>query len=345
MQDFETSFMKKYIIKIFFLVLAHHLYAAENVFPSAADIPNQNWGMSVEGDFLYWLPKQSGLEFASVFVGETGKVQEAPSHFEPGYQVKTIFFPHFDGADLTFGFTWLNQPGRLKKFQKNTDITCENNPNQDICFIVGDGYGFYPDDFILLSEIETAKASWSYVFSQGDIAMGKRYKLSDRFQLRPFFGVTFMWQHQDFKLLYEMEDFDMTQSIDCEQRSFGIGPKVGGDIKFRFNSRFSFLASTSCSLLSTRFKSSSKEFTTLFDEPSADYDLFNRITQIQPIYDLYLGIDFDRYYEDNSYLLNFGLGWQFRYFFGNNQLVVNPDDYRQGDLSLQGLTFKARFGF
>ena len=337
--------MKNFVAITLALLSSGSLYATQDVFLSAADIPNQNWGLSLEGDFLYWMPQQTGLQFASIFFGQTGKVEDAPSHFEPGYQFKASFYPHFDGADVTFGFTWLNQPGRVKNFQKSQDVNCFDNPSKEICSIVGEGYGFYPNTFILLSDIASAQAEWSCVLSQGDIAMGKRYQLSERFQARPFFGVTFMWQHQNFNLVYTMEDFDMSQTIDSEMRSFGIGPKVGGDVKYRFNNRFSFLGSSSIALMSTRFKSSAKENTFIFDEPTSDYNLFNRITQTLPVFDLYLGVDFDQYYEENSYLLNFGLGWEFRYYFGNNQLVVNPSDYRQGDLSIQGLTFKARFGF
>jgi hypothetical protein len=324
--------------------------APQKVFPNAPNVSGAKWNVSLQGNFLYWVATEDGLEFCETSNGSTTTVREAAYHFDPGYKVAFSLFPNFDGADITFRFTWFNQPQRTRTYQDDDSVTCENNPDKKICNIEPFGSSTFFEDLFIAEDINLASAKWGLQLSEADAEIGKRYKISKRLYLRPYMGVKAIWQKQTLDINYSsfliFPAFDVQESIYSQQNTIGIGPRIGMDYKFRFTKQIGFSANTAFSNVSTRFKTTSYDQSSfLGDTPDSNFNLRNNVSATQPVIELLLGMDIDQYFFKSRYHVGTFIGWEFHYFGKNNHLIVTPEDFREGDLSIQGLNFKLQFDF
>ena len=318
------------------------------VFPNALNV-NSRTSASIQGNFIYWIPTQEGLYFAETKTHQTYEKRSAPYHVEPGYKVGLSLYPNFDGADLSFRFTWFNQPTKVKTYAVDPGLDCDINPDGKICEINAENLGYYSKPYQFMETIHAASSAWAFQIMEADIEFGKRFKISRSLFTRPYLGIKSIWQKQKFSIDYDLNFHQMlylSESIESNQHSFGIGPRTGLDVKYRFNRRFGLFGNAAYSLISTRFKNGASINT--YTESLASSQVFDsskKVSEIQPVFESLIGIDFDTYYLKNRYHINYFLGWEFQYLVQNNHLIINPQDLRDGDLSLQGLNFKMQFDF
>ncbi len=323
------------------------------VLPNSPNVLGSNWSLSLQGNFLYWIASEQGLDFAQIYRSEASAIEvSAPNHFDPGYKVSIGIYPNFDGADLTLRYSWFQQPARTSSFKVDPDVTCVDNPDHKICNITSQDVGkILAQLYDISGSIKSAKASWSYHLNEGEIELGKRYKLSRFFRMRPYMGLKALWQEQSFYQYYSIDLFDLDELLTSfishsNQTSFGIGPRIGFDIKYRFYKKFGIFANASYSVLSTRFSNTMKQYLDfLLEFDDVINDIRKKVSTTQPLFEILLGLDFDHYLADDQVHIGLFFGWEFKYFNHNNFFQTNAERIRSGDLSIQGVNFKLQLDF
>ena len=63
---------------------------------------------------------------------------------------------------------------------------------------------------------------------------------------------------------------------------------------------------------------------------------------LTPVLELGLGLEYMKWFYNEAYMLELKAGWEHQIWFGTNQFQYSST---QGNLTLQGFTFKAGFHF
>lgn len=310
--------------------------------PNGADLPKSKWAMSIEGDFLYWIAEQADMSFATIYKSTIAPQEvDVAYHTNPGYKVSASFLPNLDFTDITLRYTYYNQPGRWQSYTLDQNVTCSNNPHKKICNIES------VDDEYLFGEIEHVKAIWPFQLWEADLEIGRSYKVSKYVFMRPYIGLKTVWQEQHFNIYYTLMPLLVDTNywnIYSDQSSFGIGPRSGLEMKYRFSKRHGLSGNLCYTLLSTRIHNAVTDELAETYISETNYNFKRKISYIQPLIEAAFGFESVFQYDDATGLSLF-FGWEFQYFFDNNYFMITPADKRTGDLSIQGLLVKARVSF
>ena len=311
--------------------------------PNAADKPKSKWAMSIEGDLTYWIAEQEDMSFATISTSPVNpELKSAAYHANPGYKVSAAFLPNLDFTDITLRYTYYNQPGRWKSYTLDQNVTCDNNPMHKICTIQS------VDDAYTSGDVYHAKAIWPFQIWEADLEIGRSYKISKYVFMRPYIGLKTIWQEQHFNIYYTILPSQVDTNywnIYSDQSTFGIGPRSGLEMKYRFSKRHGITGNLSYALLSTRIHNAVVDESAAYYMPSEiDYNYKRKISDTQQVVEAVLGFESNITYEDSTALSIF-IGWEFQYFLDNNYFMITPNDTRSGDLSIQGLLVKAKVSF
>ena len=322
------------------------------VLPAAPNVSNQPWNASIQGHFIYWQATQDGMDFCKTFRKFSSEEQSVAYHFEPGYKIGFSLYPNFENTDLTFRFTWFNQPGRMRSYNKENGLECLFNEENKICAIEPPFDDYFDGPLSFFDDLTSSKSIWGMQISEGDIELGRRYKVSRQLYLRPMIGLKGIWQKQSWNIYYNRtielgeSELSANENFFLDQHSIGIGPRAGCDIKYKWSKYFSFSGNTAFSLVSSRFKNTMLQETSFSNGIDfSDASIRKKISNSQPLIELGFGLNFDRYYMKDAYHLGTYIGWEFQYLGDNNNFIVTRKDYRSGDLSMQGVNFKVQFDF
>ena len=325
----------------------------DKALPAAPNVSKKPWNASIHGHFLYWQAAQSGMAFCKTFRKLSSEEQSVANHFDPGYKVGFSLYPNFENTDLTFRFTWFNQPGRMRSYIKDNQLDCLYNEENKICNIEPPFDNYFDGPLIFFDNILTSsKSIWGLQISEGDLELGRRYKVSRQLYLRPMIGLKALWQKQSWNIYYNNTidigayKLSANENFFLDQHSIGIGPRVGCDIKYKWSKNFAFSGNSAFSVVSSRFKNTMLQetsFSNILDFSNAS--ISKKISNSQPVLEMGLGLAFDRYYMKDAYHIGSYLGWEFQYLGDNNNFIVTRKDYRNGTLSIQGVNFKVQFDF
>lgn len=339
------NFYRDLLIFLSFFICSFAKANTVEVFPKAQPLPRSKWILSLEGDFLYWMAIDSGLGFAQTNNSIVTKERFVPYHFDPGYKIQVSIYPNFDGADLSFRYTWYQQKERSLTYKKDPFSSSENDPTHAICLISPfDLMNDFIDPSIILTQ-----GKMELLLTSLDLELGKKYKLSPQLFLRPYLGLKSVWQHQKVHLNYINNSDPILydeEKMDLIQHSIGIGPRTGLDLTFRFTQQFALIFNSAFSLISTRFNDriNSDRYVEGFFEENV-YDFTNKVSNCQPVLELLGGLSMDRYYQNKRFHIGYFIGWEVQYYGENNQFFIHPKDQRSGSLSVQGLNIKIQADF
>lgn len=151
--------------------------------PSSRFGTNKNSNVYVTGDFLYFQPLTSELSTVNI----PGTLTIAPVNtkyfehaFKPGFRVSLGYNANYDGWDLNLIYTQLD-------YKHNNKFVNVGN------FILPAAWGNVNDQGTI---------SYTYNYYQGDLDLGRMFKVSNKFNLRPHLGIRGLWLIQKAKLEY-----------------------------------------------------------------------------------------------------------------------------------------------
>ncbi|MES2121995.1 MAG: Lpg1974 family pore-forming outer membrane protein, partial [Chlamydiota bacterium] len=214
------------------------------------------------------------------------------------------------------------------------------------------GGSIIPEYGILSDLGRKAKVEWNVGYYVLDAELGRHYFVSKFLSFRPFFGIETAWinQHMQFNEHILPGGPQSRQIVKNKNDFWGIGPRAGLTSNWHFCESLSLFGKVSGALLWGDFDIHEKEKakgTTPLKLSNIDGDFHCIVPNAQMI----LGIQYDVNFNDNCNHIGIMLGYEFQYWWKQNQILNNratssPTFEREsGDLSLNGVTLDVRFDF
>ena len=179
--------------------------------------------------------------------------------------------------------------------------------------------------------------------------MGYDYFFSNRFSIRPNFGLKAAWIDMDYDIDFRNANIgtNLLQPvfIDVQLRKksdfWGVGPEVGIDGNLHMGWGFSLYSRVSGALMygayKVRFSQTDTNTSKLRLSNSGQY-------RQRAMAQVVAGIEWAKCFS-NGVLLAFNLGWEGQYWWNQNEMRIVIDAQPMGDLTLTGLDAGIRLDF
>lgn len=208
------------------------------------------------------------------------------------------------------------------------------------------------------------KARYQLVYHQGLLDFGRRFWISETFNLRPSVGVRALVTSLRYFSFSKVNPFNNNFTLDnfgnfkIKQRYWGVGLVGGLDSNWYFAEQWSLAAKADFALVYGRVHQTrkSREFGA-DSQGDTTIDVTNNYSHTSymmlPILDLGLGVQWESLLGKNDrYYLNLCLGWENHFFIDYLYLDRNFDEFANvsllaahGNLALSGLVLRALFQF
>ncbi len=315
-----------------------------------ADLSNK---YVVDVDFLYWLGKENGNEYAqtgtliSSDIGvKSGKIYSPNYHCEPGVKISLSTPIGNPNWDLSLGYLWFEGQGSGSIKSNNTTsgiiptFTYSNTETSLGTATYNGGSTGY---------VTAASSDWALYLNVWSLEVGYTIDKLRNLLFRPFFGLKGTWQHQTLSLKYVINDITtnafLGKNAVVNYQSFaGAGLRFGCNSSWLFNKHWSLFANCSTDLIWGPSKSKVKSYDTVVADHS-DLLIANQryhSNHLIPVLDLFAGISFDKTFHSSLKGINIYAGWEEQIWFFHNQLSSMIADT---SLILQGLTLGCKFTF
>jgi hypothetical protein len=308
--------------------------------PPAGFASESGVGLSLFADFIYWEAREANLDFATS--GASGNITSQgqtyyPSFgYQPGFKVGAAVTLGHDNWDLTADYTWLNTSGGKTSVSQDpatSTLTATNN------------LPFSEE----IESIAQADGSWGFVYNLANLTLGRDYYISEYLTLRPFFGLSGAWNHQNNRnhYLYTLVGSYQFDSYLAKQSYWGVGFSSGLNTAWCFDKNWSIYGDFSVLNMWSKYTVKKSQITYNATGTTVDYDsgtvMFS--TQgiqygLQNVIDIQMGLRWQMQYDDNKMGFLIQAGW-------DQQVWINHAQFtnQASNLSIQGLDLKIRFDF
>ncbi|MCB1107874.1 MAG: hypothetical protein KDK76_07250 [Chlamydiia bacterium] len=326
--------------------------AVRNVTPAAGPRVADGVNLTLSADFLWWKARQDGLAYAtSGILSNVGNAltSRGEQHFpdfgwDPGFKFGFGVALPWDNWDFMMEYTWLYS-------HHNTDRVRDINGNIAQSLLIGS----LTRNTTELTSITSARSSWDLHFNTIDLELGRNFYVSQYLTLRPFGGLKWTWQDQNWSATYNADSVSVNGSatttgggVRMVQDHFvwGVGVRTGLDTQWYFTNDWSIFINTALSAMwndysvdrRDRFQPSDQSIqTTTVRTKSSPYQLHG-VTEFQ------LGIMGEWWFYNNDFHLAVSAAYEQQVWI-NYGAMIYLIDREGGDLSLHGLTLKFRFDF
>jgi hypothetical protein len=304
-------------------------------------------------DLLFWQARETGLPYAIIaneplILGVLPKkmtIKEPNFEWDFGFRLGAGYGLKRDGWDFF---------GQWTRFV--TDAHDNGSISSSSFFLP---IWAHPDFSTLpFDPITETKAHWMLQFNAIDAGLGRSFYISKYFVLRPFIGPSSIWIHQHYHIEYEMPSIpaggpEYTDRIHLKNAFFGIGARVGCELRFHFTKALSLLTRGAGAIYAGRFEvTRTEKFNTTLLDPQT-YDIDQPIHAGRAATSLEMGFCWEHALHHNRYV-RIELCYDIHYFFKQNQMqrviskTMSPSLTflsDQGDLSLHGGSFSLTLGF
>lgn len=324
---------------------------AKNINPSARPEVVKGTNIYITADFLYWKIVQEGLIFATTGVRATDaplstSISKGSEHtpdfgWSPGFKVGMGFkLPH-DYWDLFAKYTWIETSGN-----GNTATSSDNNLQEGFILSLNSLASF-------ISEIDQAETNWSQHFNVIDLELAHSFYISQYLSLRPYGGLKFTWQKQNWKSNFQAQDISINKETNIPGRAishqdhhtWGAGVRTGLDTNWFFNKNFLFFANTALSALWISYDVDREDtFTQDNHDPVKVLDVHRGNSSAKAVVELQVGLQGQWWLANDTYYLSFSAAFEQQVWVNYASYIFILSDPRS-DLTTQGLTVKARFDF
>jgi len=303
-------------------------------------------GITFEVDYLYWKAQEDGLTYAMKLPGwQPGQnithvnnvyLAEHSSNWGSGVRLGIGENLPYDLWDLGFDWTYYNHRN-TNHIHSDTDsivaLTVVKLFNNTDNFTVSD-----------------ASSAWHLRFSMMDLVLGRKYLFGDHFVLRPNAGLKGGWINQTQSIHYsEISTNNLGTLPRTKVKKIndfaGIGPELGLDLRWLIGHQFGIFGSLSSALLYGHFDVQTKFY--FFDSSITNVPtLIDSRNKVRPTLQLLFGVDWERCFGKTKFGL--GAGYEVQYWWNQQQNFADISSLNApsgGDLTMQGLTAKAKFEF
>lgn len=259
-----------------------------------------------------------------------GKSCQAHFDWDFGFRVGAGYLFEHDGWDSALTFTW---------FQTDAHDKVRASTNGSLFPEMG-----LPGEFA-----QTAKVRWEIDYFVIDGELARSFFVSKFLSLRPLFGFETAWIEQNRR-------FQELVVAKSRNDFWGIGPRLGVDTTWFFNSHFSMFANISGALLWGNFDVKDKQ--KLPGSANPKYTRSNGdFHAIVPNLKTLVGVQWETNFNDDANHLGIQLGYEFQYWWRQNQILDISSTYalllpevpkyerQSGDLSINGVTIEFRLDF
>lgn len=301
-----------------------------------------DYGLWFEADLLFWQSNVGSLDYAVDSKSTTrvthGHVKEPEFDWDWGFKLGVGYKMPHDKWDLFVNYTYVHAHAHGSTHKDNGAVYP----------IWANSFGFTGDSFYATN----AKAEWHANLNMADIELGRTCFAGRWLSLRPFIGVRGLVINQDYNLRYSGGTAfpGDTDKVSMDNDFWGVGLRVGLDTLWGLGAGFGIYGNGSASLLSGHFDVHEKE--KLKNAGTHRLNIGRDVDNVVVAADLALGLQWDYLFSKERYHFGVKMGWEFNVFFDQNQLFnfmssTNPGaiDFKNDDLSFQGLTLGFRFDF
>ena len=272
------------------------------------------------GEWLYWRLRQEGMEFAPS--------KRVRFDFDSGFRAGLgVHLPH-DGWDLYVNYTRYTteaEEGAHGSFFPLMLYAATNN--------------------VLEAHIE-----WNFKFQTADLEIGRVFYIGKTLILRPFFGVKGAWIDQNSHLRYAGGIIPAGQHdrIHLQNDFRGGGPLLGVQTRWDLGVGISFFGNGAAALVIGEFNNHQRQIQAGGFVP---INLNTNIRLMTSTLQLVTGLGWDRNLCNDRCHVGISAGFEAQMWNSQNQIEqfttpAQPYYVRnQGDLSLYGLTLRARVDF
>lgn len=328
------------------------------MFVSAMPTLENEWGVIIDGDWLYWRPDEEGFEYglqsvnntdeppfdtANIFGGVRGRVSKITPSYSSGYRLSLdLKLPH-DSWDLS---------GIWTRYQNSHHNRIEAKPEQIV-------WPLYLNDNYIPKAI-SAKAKLELNYTVLDVELARSFFVAKHLSIRPFVGFAAAWVQQIFTIDYVDVTVEtcaippmLIPSIHSHNHNKfnGYGMSAGCDTKWPLAWGFSLEGDLYAALLYA--KTDVRQFETLSDG-NPRTRLKDGLHSLIPVVKLFGGISWEKQFCNEKCYFNLHGGWEEQVWFKCNHTEKNINGSlsnvgaaidRQGNLTLSGWTLGAKFGF
>ncbi|NGX45334.1 MAG: hypothetical protein K940chlam2_00483 [Chlamydiae bacterium] len=309
------------------------------------------YNITLSGSVLLWQVHEEGLDYVI-------KNNAGLAFIDDNGSVKRIDFDWDWGFRLALGY---NTDCKMDFYLNWTYYSTDGSDSASAAFPAS----IFPVWTIPGSSLTAsteAEASWRLRLNILDLQMSALFSPCGFLDLKPRIALTTAWIDQKFNInssgglskgtaAFVVLDDD----IDMKNDFWGIGPKFGVDTNWLLGCGFTFFGNADVSILYGEFDISQQESVLLEGiTPAIVYlDLKNdKFWLSRANLDFILGLRWERTFQKGCYHFALEASWENLFFFGQNQLKRFVDDTNPGiaipvagDLTIQGLTLRASFGF
>lgn len=271
------------------------------------------------GEAIWFKPAQMQLTSQRQITSSPFVIKESyfEQKFAPGFRVSVGYNTPYNGWDLNVIYTRLEY---------------KHNNHQDFSV---------PVELRSASEAP-GTVTLKYNYNQGDLDMGRMFRVSRKLKIRPHFGIRALWLHQkrEYNTVYGSYNY---YSSDKTKNTL-VGLLAGADIHFCLSKEFTLYALAGGSTLVNSAKRSFANYQNSIETTTVSDGYKSRVIANL---DLTMGLRWDRNFSDDRFHLGINLGWEQHNFVNINQRTPSPSNPNAFvyDFAWQGIALGARFDF
>lgn len=342
-------------------------------------------------DVLVWYARETNLPFAmeftslllpeptdessTVLIGAPRNVFYNDAAWDPGFRIGIGYNSQCDGWDVSLYWTYYHNKETDKV---SSGLTSLATGTTDIIFLpqeeqsllinpwVNASFGPYFDGAITFDEVS---ARWSLNYNQIDLELGKKYWVSQCFNVRPFTSLRAAWTRTRFLTNSSRNNVNLFFNFQDEfkNRNWGIGFSAGIEPAWYIWGNFAIFAKLDAALLWGEFKGTNNEdysYERLITTDIVNWTFTNssvaRFYKMMPILDVGIGLRWEERWWKNRIRSSFDFGWENHIWFDHGvknatldpiQVTTTTPDINSfrtfnanfGNLEYGGFVFRAKF--
>lgn len=319
-------------------------------------------------DYLYWYAKQEGNTYASTGSALTvpgtqdpntgltppaicapGKIYSPKGKMQSGFKLAAGVDCDKTHWTLFAEYTYLHTKSHSSVASKDLNLSIlplfSYTPNNSILSVANYNIAAGAQGFV-----SKASSFWSLKYNLLTLELSKKLQFADNTKLIPHFGLESTQQTQHFNAFYDVNSLEeVTTSLGSnavyfKQKFYGIGPRVGLDVDWRFAKHFGTFVQTGYSLLWSYFDVNARSHDTNSIANYSNVLIANQNYKphtLTPMCQIILGLESNWTFKD-SYEFLIQAGWENQFWFFQNQ---HASTIANTSLILQGLTLAFKFTF
>jgi hypothetical protein len=329
--------------------LEHRRGANGMINPPARPVVKDGTNLWIQADALFMQASEDGLSYAvdtntsgiPIATGLDGKVKNVSYDWSWGFRVGLGYNFDHDGWDGLINWTWFRSHETKHQTVVAPSVLVPTSP----AFAANVGTPL---------TATSAHGKARLHFNLLDFELGREFFVSKWLTLRPHFGARAAWISRTFKTEYSrLSAGPVELEVKNQNRFRAGGARAGLNTQWGLGCGWSFFGDFAMSLL---YGTQRLHATQDNETPNARIiDVHSNWSAVRAMADLAAGLRWDHLFCEDNYRIRLQLGWEQHMFFGFNKdmnftsptVAGNPGKFfaNQGDLSVSGVSFQARFDF